>query len=493
MSSFDDLAARARSERVIVIGGGIGGLVAARECAKVGLHVTLVESSDRLGGAIWDVDLGGQRVPMGANSWSTRSGVVDQLVAELGLADRVIEPVESSTWLAHAGQVFPYPAEQVLGIPANVWDERVRGIIGGRATWRAYLDRVRPPLTIGQQRNLGELVRARMGRAVRDQLVAPLTRGRYGVDPAEVDVTRAAPGLSAALTRTGSLAGGVGQLLGDTPDTPPLRGLAGGLGLLVDAAEKSLLSYGVEIRRGAAAVGLTRTVPTGEEIRPQWTVGLDSDEGPVSIEADAVIVATGAADAAGLLSIELPELLQRELVSEMVTLVVAAPPSPSCRTTVYSDDPDLPLAIVDETARWGGSTTDRRVVRVSLGAVESGPPSDAAAARADDEVCLRVRELSGIDIPDPAAVAIRRERWVQPLPGVTLGREDAADAVRRLLHDLPGVALTGAWIAGSGLAAVIAHARDQAERIRVKLLWDEPGDGVTLDEDHPLDKREETP
>jgi hypothetical protein len=39
--------------------------------------------------------------------------------------------------------------------------------------WRAYLDRLRPPLTIGRERSLGALVRSRMGARLRDRLVAP--------------------------------------------------------------------------------------------------------------------------------------------------------------------------------------------------------------------------------------------------------------------------------------------------------------------------------
>src|SRR5690606_30153615 len=93
-------------------------------------------------------------------------------------------------------------------------DPAVRRIIGWGGAWRAYLDRLRPPLTIGQQRNLGALVRGRMGERVVDRLVAPLTAGRHGLTPDEVDVEIAAPGLNSALTRTGSLAGAVAQVRG---------------------------------------------------------------------------------------------------------------------------------------------------------------------------------------------------------------------------------------------------------------------------------------
>ena len=51
MTEPSELAARAAEKHVVVIGGGIGGLIAARECAKVGMRVTVLEASDAVGGA----------------------------------------------------------------------------------------------------------------------------------------------------------------------------------------------------------------------------------------------------------------------------------------------------------------------------------------------------------------------------------------------------------------------------------------------------------
>ena len=47
--------------RVVVIGGGLGGLAAAARLAKLGHAVTLCEASDRLGGALAPVEHRGFR------------------------------------------------------------------------------------------------------------------------------------------------------------------------------------------------------------------------------------------------------------------------------------------------------------------------------------------------------------------------------------------------------------------------------------------------
>ena len=49
---LENLYDHAHATRVAVIGGGISGLVAAREFAKLGMSVTVLEASGRLGGAI---------------------------------------------------------------------------------------------------------------------------------------------------------------------------------------------------------------------------------------------------------------------------------------------------------------------------------------------------------------------------------------------------------------------------------------------------------
>src|SRR5690349_7226879 len=154
-----DLAARAAERHIVVIGGGIGGLIAARECVKVGMRVTLLEATDAVGGAIRRAELDGVVLDAGAESYATRGGRVRALIEELGLADRIVAPAAGSAWLAGIPGIgaAPLPVGGILGIPGNPFQEDVRRIIGWSGAWRAYLDRVRPPLTIGHSQSLGRL------------------------------------------------------------------------------------------------------------------------------------------------------------------------------------------------------------------------------------------------------------------------------------------------------------------------------------------------
>jgi oxygen-dependent protoporphyrinogen oxidase len=61
---------------VIVIGGGVAGLIAARACARVGLNVTVLEASAAVGGAVASHTVAGLTLDSGAESFAVRKNVV---------------------------------------------------------------------------------------------------------------------------------------------------------------------------------------------------------------------------------------------------------------------------------------------------------------------------------------------------------------------------------------------------------------------------------
>jgi oxygen-dependent protoporphyrinogen oxidase len=492
---LDDLATQAHETHVVVVGGGIGGLVAAYACAKIGIRVTLLEASERLGGALHTEDLGGLPVDLGAEGYATRDGAVRALVDELGLAGAVTPTAPRAEGIGGLpGGPVPLPEENVRGIPENPWDERVRRLIGWRGAWRAYLDRLRPPLTIGQERSLGRLVRTRMGELVLDRVVAPLSLGAFAIHPDDVDVEEVAPGLSAALTRTGSLAGAVSQLRAARRDAPRsggdgLEGLDGGMRLLVGALSERLHALGVDISVGAPVSALAPS-PGG-----RWSAVVDGQEVDA---ADHVVVATGAVDAHRLLSPLVPGLEPVPVTAlDVVTLVVSdaaladAPP----RTAVYAVPGRAAAAsVTDSMARWpwlrdaaspdaaspdahsptaGGTDAVRsRVLKVTFGAPGEAP---ATAARDDAAAAeLAVAEASallGVSLEPADVRAAHRGRWLQPPPVSAIGRRAAAEAVRTAVHSVPGLAVAGAWVAGTGIAQVVPDALEEAERVRRIALW----------------------
>lgn len=505
-----ELAARAAEKHVIVIGGGMGGLIAARECAKVGMRVTVLEASDAPGGAIRGAELDGVAVDAGAESFATRGGHVRALIAELGIADRIVAPTPGGAWLAGIPGVgaAPLPVGGVLGIPGNPFQPDVRRILGWSGVWRAYLDRLRPPLTIGHQHSLGTLVASRMGRKVRDRLVAPVTTGVYSATPDDIDVDVAAPGLNAALTRVGSLSGAVQALREEgaarTVDRKPgaaVEGLDGGMTLLVDALLRDLATFRVDVRTSTPVQRVARdgagwriTVPQPAE--PEDADALEHDhpdsdgEAPSAdadaveeLSADALVVAVDERAARALLADVAPALrTEADAVApeiEIVTLLLDAPAldaAPRGTGVLTVPGSSIAKALTHSTAKWEWlrrSAGSRHVVRVSFGA--QGEP--AATAALDDAAAFELarREASGllgVDLAPTSVVAAHRARYVQAQPASVIGAAERRAAARAAVQAVPGLAAVGAWLAGTGLAQVIPDAVEESDRLRRSLLWE---------------------
>lgn len=476
-----ELVVHARETRVVVIGGGVGGLVAALELAKVGMPVTVLEGSDRVGGVVRSAEVAGLRLDVGAESFATRGGTVRALVDELGLGDDVVTPSTHGAWVTGlpGGGAAPLPKGGVLGIPDNPWDPSVRRIIGWGGAWRAYLDRLRPPLTIGHDRSLGTLVRNRMGAKVLDRLVAPVTTGVYSARPDDIDVDIAAPGLNAALTRAGSLSGAVADLRGGRQVAPggAVAGLDGGMSRLVDALLVRLADLGAEVRLEAPVTAIDR-------VGDGWMIRADEP-----IPADVVVVAVPEAEARRLLVPIVPALDPRPApapVVEIVTLVLAAsaldahPRGNGVLTVPHSS---RAKALTHASAKWDWVARQAgdgvHVVRVSFGAQGEAPATeDLDDTDAADLALSEAAALLGVPLERAQLRGAHRERYVQSQPGSVLGRAAATAAARGAIHAVPGLGAVGAWLAGTGLAQVVPDATDEADRLRRAALFGVSGSQV---------------
>lgn len=505
MTEPSELAARAAEKHVVVIGGGIGGLIAARECAKVGMRVTVLEASDAVGGAIRRAELDGVALDAGAESFATRGGHVRALLAELGIDDRVVAPAPGGAWLAGVPGIgaAPLPVGGLLGIPANPFQDDVRRIIGWSGAWRAYLDRVRPPLTIGHEHSLGKLVSTRMGDKVRDRLVAPVTTGVYSASPSDIDVEIAAPGLNAALTRTGSLSGAVAALRDEgaaravaKKPGAAVEGLDGGMTVLIDALLADLENFRVEVRTASPVRTIARDVDgwivvADAPVDPASEIAHDevevSDDEVVAVaeewQADAVVVAVDERTARALLADTVPALASTDDVPapeiEIVTLLLDAPAldaTPRGTGVLTVPGSHVAKALTHSTAKWEwvrAAAGDRHVVRVSFGA--QGEPAATAELDDDAATALALREASalvGIDLAPSALVAAHRARYVQAQPASVIGSAERRAAARSAVQAVPGLAAVGAWLAGTGLAQVIPDATEETDRLRRALIWE---------------------
>ncbi|MGW6128711.1 protoporphyrinogen/coproporphyrinogen oxidase [Cellulomonas sp. NPDC055163] len=244
----------------VVVGGGVAGLVAARDLARAGVAVLVLERGHAPGGAVGAHEVAGLTLDTGAESFATRGGSVAELAGELGLASRVVLPEPLGAWVQLPGLAGPLPRAGHLGIPADPWAEDVRRTIGRAGALRASLDRVLPAWWAprGDAATLGALVRARFGRRVLDRLVRPVVAGVMAADPDDLAADSASPGLRAALAREGSLGGAVRSLRALAPAGSAVASFDGGMHVLVDALVADVVAHGGVVRTGADVTGVRR-------------------------------------------------------------------------------------------------------------------------------------------------------------------------------------------------------------------------------------------
>ena len=408
---------------VVVVGGGVAGLVVAREFVLAGRDVTLLEASERLGGQLAQHSVAGIELDSGAEAFATRGSDLPELLRALKLDGDRVSPAASTAWLHRAsGSAVPLPATSLLGIPAVPLARDVIEVIGMRAALRAQADLLMPSLVGAKSVTVGELVRRRMGRAVLDGLVAPVTRGVHSTDPDDLDLDRAAPGLRSALLSAGNLAQAVGSIRAKAPSGSLVASLRGGLFRLADALAADLDRFGVRVRTGVTVVGYDAdgvTTAGGERIAGEVVLAA-----PIGADAPRtrVQVATIAVDAPALAS------------APRGTGVLVAPGAPGVSAR----------ALTHLTAKWGwlAESTPLHLLRLSY---DDGLEVTPERARADAEVLL------GTDLPAPVDSAI--VTWERV--GRRADPEHAIDGMRRV----------GEAESGTGLAAVISYARSVARTI----------------------------
>ena len=277
--------------KVIVIGGGVGGLAAAWELVLAGHTVSLYEAGPVLGGQVRTFDVGGGRLESFYHHLFRSDTEIVKLIDELGLSEE-LEWIDSSLGLLAGGRQYPFigaldllrfsmvslPTRLRLGLAA-LWLRRT-------TNWRAY-----------EGRTAKQWIERWVGREGYERVWGPLLRAKFGRHAPEVSLVWFWGKLH---LRFASRGGGV---LGGLFAREQLGYLRGSFGRYVDALVEAIEARGgvLEAGRPVERIVVEDGRTTGVELARD---GRDGSSGEGVERADAVIAT-------------IPSYAFRRLVSEI--------------------------------------------------------------------------------------------------------------------------------------------------------------------------------
>jgi protoporphyrinogen/coproporphyrinogen III oxidase len=467
----------AHQDRVVIVGGGLSGLVAAHSVAerarskRRSVEVVLLEGRERIGGAIWTERVDGFTLEGGADAFISNKPWAVDLCRRLGLGDQLVgtDPQHRRSFVVRDGRLLPVPDGFVLMAPSRIGPLLTTPILSLRGRLRMFLDLVMPRKDDASDESLASFVKRRLGREALDRLVQPLVSSFYMADPNELSLRATLPefvrmeedhgSLILAALRRGRRARSV-----ERTSSGARHGLfvtlADGMDTLPQALAATLPPGA--LRTGTAVRRVSRNLPASP-----WVV--DLLDGP-PIEADAVVMATEAHASARLLDGVDPALaLQLRSIPYASSVVVnvayrrdqVAHPLDGFGVVVPAIEKRSILAVSFLSVKFPHRAPAGTVLlRVFLG----GATQPELFERDDEALRTLVRsELHELLGASGAPILIEVARHSRAMPQYTLGHIERVEAIHRHAARHPRLIITGNAFDGVGIPDVVRAAESAAD------------------------------
>lgn len=377
--------------------------------------------------------------------------------------------------------------------------------------------------------DLASFVTARMGPVVLDRLVRPIVAGIHAADPHTLAADTVAPGLREATARLGSLQAAVGELLRRRRARSGGRSVdvttRGGLVRLTDALRDAIEADGGSVRTRTGAQSLRPVDPAGGPDRSGGPGGPDGPDGPDGggagptgtpaadfgapaarweltlaptgrgpapsdepvavgpaerVRTDRLVLACSAPAAARLLAgagvkadpnAPVGSPIARFILVARAPGLAGAPVGSGLLVAPPAAGRVAPVrakALSHLSVKWPWIGRELRALHgedVHALRLSYGRPGEPRPEVTLDDALADVEALTGARIAPDDVIDHMLVRWDGTLPPVDADRRERAAALVERVESLPGLALTGAWVAGTGIAAVVEHARSRAGRL----------------------------
>jgi oxygen-dependent protoporphyrinogen oxidase len=449
--------------KVCVVGGGLGGLTAARALVAAGHDVVVREAEAQTGGVIGSSRVDGFLREHAASSFLGGPGDGGlALCHELGVDVVKAAPAAKKRWIYLDGQLRALPSGPLSFLRSDL------------LTWRGKLEVLREPLRParppGEDESMHAFAARRFGAEAARAIFAPFVTGVYAADAHDISLEAGFPRLAALDDAGGIVRGMLGKMISarrakPKPATTP-RGMwapRAGVGALTSALTAAL---GERVVRGSRVVKIDGDA-NGPRVycsAPPFG-GADGRGQAPSVEGErfgAVVLAAAAEVAVPLVSGELATRLGAFHRAPAVQVYLGF--AESGETTAAQDgfgflvaqgEELRTLGCVFESTVWPERAPAGHVL---LRCILAGARDPAAAALADDElIAIARRDVAralGIAATPVHASVIK---WQRGVAQYRLGHKDRvrdATAAARAQR----VVLAGADYRGAGVNDLCADA-----------------------------------
>jgi len=454
---------------VVIVGGGITGLSAARLLALGGFEVLVLGAAGRWGGKLAPLVLNGVRLDAGAESILARRPEGLDLVGALGLADHLVHPTAAQPQLLVGGRLHALPSS-LLGIPTDV--SQLTGLLSDEGLRLAASEPERQVPAFDHDVAIGRLVDERFGPEVTDRLLEPLLGGVYAGHSRSLSFNAVAPELFDRVKRGGSLSRHAQEAVKQSQQGPVFAGLIGGVSTLTDALTADLVRRGVRMRLGA-------TVRTLERADHGFRLTVGGADDAEMIMADSVLIATPATATGRLLSGLVPSASEFGSLPyasvAIITLVVRGVRADTSGVLVVPGELPTIKAVTYSSAKWSWAASRARQVwgpGVDIIRVSVGRHGEAAVLQLSDPTLIErtlaeAKRIPGWETAHLVEAAV--SRWGAGLPQYPVGHRDLVAQLRAEVAGVSGLAVAGAALDGLGIPACVASARTAAGALVAEL------------------------
>jgi len=456
-------------KRVAIVGGGVAGLAAAYELARLardGAEVqgVLFEASARLGGIVETVHEGGFVIECGPDAWVTEKPWARELAEQLGLGAEVMASNDATrkTYVLVDKKLQAMPNGMRMMVPSDLGALDGSELFSVRAK-QAYRDEVGLAADLkaaapNEDESVADFVGRHFGDEVLEKIGAPLLSGVFGGDVARLSVRAVMAPFVAMEREHGSLIAAVQARAATSNTSAVFTTLRSGMGTLVDrmiaaipenwirlAAEVRFVSYGEEGWLVGTARGVERfdalMMAAPVDVARSLLAPVDADIAPM-LEMDAssaVVVGFGFPDAAKL---ALPQGFGFLVPPGSDNLLMA------CTFVDQKFEDRVPPGGRLVRAFFGGKAAERLM--------RCGNDETAAVAR------LELAQILG-PLPEPQVTVVRR--WPRSLPQYEVGHLERIKVLDGRVKTLEGLSLLGNGYRGVGVPDLVRDARAAARQI----------------------------